>query len=85
MADRANQGSYTLHPLRKQAEGDRRIEEQRRLLWQLRGHCVECGGPIERVVGAGFVMTTGCSVCQPCHRRTRRVDASKQGGGAVRG
>jgi hypothetical protein len=31
---------------------------------QLRGNCVECGGSNEGVVGAGFIMTTGCSVCQ---------------------
>jgi hypothetical protein len=23
-------------------------------------------------VGGGFVMTTGCSVCQACHRRKHR-------------
>jgi hypothetical protein len=64
--------SYALDALRKEAEGDRRIEEQRCLLWRLRGHCVECGGAIEGVEGAGFVMTTGCPVCQVCHRRTPR-------------
>jgi RNA polymerase-binding transcription factor DksA len=70
MVDRANHGSYVLHALRKEAEGqDRRIEEQLR---QLRGHCVECGGPIGRVAGADFVMMTGCSVCQACYPRTPR-------------
>ena len=58
---------------RKKAEEEQwRIEEQRRQLRQLHGRCVECGGPIELVVGAGFVMTTGCSVCQVCHRRPDR-------------
>jgi len=70
MVDCANPRSYALDALRKEAEGVRlRIEEQRRQLRQLHGRCVECGGPIELVVGAGFVMTTGCSVCQVCHRR----------------
>jgi hypothetical protein len=77
MVDRANHRSYALDALRKEAEGERlrieeQIEEQRRLLRQLHGRCVECGGPIELVVGAGFVMTTGCSVCQVCHRRPDR-------------
>jgi hypothetical protein len=63
MVDCANPRSYALDALRKEAE------EQRRQLRQLNGRCVECGGLIELVVGAGFVMTTGCSVCQVCHRR----------------
>ena len=62
-----------LDALRKEAERERRrMEEQQRQLRLLRGHCVECGGPIERVEGAGFVMATGCAVCQACHRRTPR-------------
>jgi hypothetical protein len=32
----------------------------RRLLRQLHGRDVECGGSIERVEGTSFVMTTGC-------------------------
>jgi hypothetical protein len=70
MVDYAKGRSYEPDALRKEA--DRRMQEQRRQLRQLHGHCVECGGPIERVEGVGFVMTTGCPVCQACHRRTPR-------------
>jgi hypothetical protein len=71
MVDRANPRSDALDASRKEAEGERRrIEEEgRRLLRQLRGCCLECGGPIEPVVGVGFVMTTGCPVCQACYPR----------------
>jgi hypothetical protein len=75
MVDSAKPRSYYARDaLRQEAEGERRrIEEQRRQLRQLRGHCVECGGPIERVAGTGFVMTTGRSLCQACHRQTHCV------------
>jgi len=55
MVDCANPRSHALDALREKAEGERwRVEEQRRLVRQLHGRCVECGGPIERVEGAGF-------------------------------
>jgi hypothetical protein len=70
---RGDDAAANLDALNVEAEAERkRIEEQRRLMRQLRGDCLECGRAIEPVKGAGFVMATGCAVCQACHARTRR-------------